>query len=98
MSNAYKQPAVYIMASRRDGVLYTGVTSMLVQRAWQHKQCIGGFAAKYRCTNLVWYELYEDMERAIVREKQIKAGSRSRKVALIETINPEWNDLLDLIV
>ena len=98
MSNADKQPAVYIMASRRDGVLYTGVTSVLVQRAWQHKLGISGFAAKYRCTNLVWYELYEDMERAIMREKQIKAGPRNRKVALIETMNPEWNDLFDSIV
>jgi putative endonuclease len=94
-----KQPAVYILASRRDGVLYTGVTGNLVKRVWEHKQGItGGFSAKYHVHRLVWYELGACMEAAIKREKQIKAGSREKKIALIQSMNPEWRDLYDTIV
>jgi putative endonuclease len=89
-----KQPAVYILANKRNGTLYTGVTSSLVQRIWQHKsKTVGGFSQKYDCTNLVYFEIYEDMEQAIMREKQIKSGSRKKKIELIESLNPEWNDL-----
>jgi putative endonuclease len=85
-----KQPAVYIMASKRNGTLYTGVTSNLQHRAWQHREAIGtGFAAHYACTLLVWYELHDTMLAAIAREKTIKGGSRARKIALITTVNPE---------
>jgi putative endonuclease len=91
-----KQPAVYIMASGRNGTLYVGVTSNLPQRAYQHRQgLIPGFTLRYCCKSLVWYEVYDDMANAIAREKQIKAGSRRKKLELIEAMNPEWRDLFD---
>jgi putative endonuclease len=93
-----KQPAVYIMASRRNGTLYTGVTSALAARAWQHRNDTGGFTARHGCERLVWYELHAEMVPAIAREKQIKAGSRRKKLALIEAFNPEWEDLYESIV
>jgi putative endonuclease len=94
-----KQPAVYIMANRRNGTLYTGVTSNLSQRVWQHREgIIPGFTMRYACKLLVWYEEHEDMTTAIAREKQIKASSRRKKLALIEAQNPDWRDLYhDLI-
>ena len=89
-----RQPAVYIMASERNGTLYTGVTSQLPQRVWQHREgSFDGFTRRYRCKLLVWYELHETMESAILREKQIKGGSRAKKVKLIEPSNPRWRDL-----
>lgn len=87
------QPCVYIMANKKNGTLYTGVTSNLVQRVHQHKQGMSGFTGKYGCTVLVWFETQDSMENAIFREKQIKAGSRERKLALIESKNPQWLDL-----
>ncbi|HEY1606381.1 MAG TPA: GIY-YIG nuclease family protein [Allosphingosinicella sp.] len=93
-----KQPAVYIMANQRNGTLYTGVTSDLVQRIWQHKNGSVGFTARYGCKMLVWYEIHDDMAAAIAREKQIKAGSRRKKLTLIESMNPDWLDLFDSIV
>ena len=91
-----KQPAIYIVVNMRNGTIYTGVTSDLIKRIWQHRSGIGaGFAKRYGCTILVWYELTDDMESAIAREKQIKAGSRKKKLALIEGANPEWRDLWD---
>ena len=91
-----KRPAVYIMANKRNGTLYTGVTSDLLQRAYQHRQSlVPGFTAKYGCKLLVWYEQYDDKVAAIEREKQIKAGSRCKKLVLIEAVNPEWDDLYD---
>jgi putative endonuclease len=87
------QPAVYIMTNRKDGVIYTGVTSNLIARAWQHRQKQSGFSARYRCDKLVGFELHGDMYSAIDREKQIKAGSRAKKIALIEAENSEWRDL-----
>ena len=94
-----KQPAVYIMASRRNGTLYTGVTSNLPQRAWQHRtNVVGGFTKRYGCKMLVWYELHSTMRDAIVREKQIKAGSRRKKLALIEATNPAWRDLYEELI
>jgi putative endonuclease len=93
------QPAVYIMASRRNGTLYTGVTSRLIQRVHEHKTgATPGFTAKYGCKTLVYYELHATMESAIGREKQIKAGSRAKKIALIEGLNPDWADLYDALM
>ncbi len=89
-----KQPCVYLMANKRNGTLYTGVTSNLSQRAYQHRMgLIAGFTTRYGCKMLVWYERYERMDEAIAREKQIKAGSRLKKLALIEAMNPDWRDL-----
>ena len=88
-----KQPAVYIMASRRNGTLYIGVTSDLVKRAWEHKNGItGGFTRKYNVHKLVYYELFEDMNSAIVREKQMKKWRRAWKIELIEKTNRTWKD------
>jgi putative endonuclease len=71
----HRQPAVYILTNKRNGTLYTGVTSNLVRRIWQHRNKVtGGFSARYRLTQLVYFELFEDMYAAISREKQIKAG------------------------
>ncbi|MBS0408227.1 MAG: GIY-YIG nuclease family protein [Proteobacteria bacterium] len=89
-----KHPCVYLLASKRNGTLYVGVTSNLVQRIWQHKEgVVEGFTSKYSVKTLVWYELHATMENAITREKQIKAGSRKKKIQLIETANPDWRDL-----
>ncbi len=89
-----KRPAVSMMANKRDGTLYTGVTSNLGQRVWQHRQGVAdGFTKRYGCKLLVWYEIHETMEAAIAREKQIKAGSRAKKLALIDAMNPDWLDL-----
>jgi putative endonuclease len=91
-----KQPCVYIMASKRNGTLYTGVTANLPRRAFEHREgLVAGFTAKYGCKLLVWYEVHERMYEAIVREKQIKAGSRAKKLALIEALNPLWRDLYE---
>jgi putative endonuclease len=93
-----KQPAVYIMASGRNGTLYTGVTSNLLGRAWQHRERLApGFASRYGCTMLVWYEVHDNMRGAIEREKQIKGGSRRKKILLVETMNPNWRDLYEEI-
>ena len=91
-----KQPAVYITASRKNGTIYTGVTSNLIQRIAQHRdETTGGFTAKYGVKSLVWFEIHETMEAAILREKQIKAGSRAAKVRLIMQNNSDWLDLYD---
>ena len=97
--NSTEQPAVYILPSKRNGTLYTGVTSDLVKRVWQHKNNVAdGFTQKYSVHSLVNYELAEEMAGAITREKQIKGGSRANKLALIETMNPDWRDLYDDIL
>ena len=89
-----KQPSVYILASGRNGTLYVGVTSNLVNRVWQHRNdLVGGFTKRYRGHRLVWYELHETMVSAIAREKGLKEWKRSWKLALIEQKNPEWRDL-----
>ena len=91
-----REPAVYIMASKRNGTLYVGVTSNLPRRAHEHRtSALPGFTARYGCKLLVFYEWYADMPTAIAREKQIKAGSRKAKLALIEAMNPDWDDLYD---
>jgi putative endonuclease len=94
-----KQPCVYIVASKRNGTIYTGVTSDLARRAFEHLEgLVRGFSSRYGCKILIWYELHETMVDAITREKQIKAGSRARKLALIEELNPGWKDLYDTLI
>jgi putative endonuclease len=89
-----RKPAVYLITNRPNGTLYTGVTSDLPGRIWQHKNKImKGFSYKYNLTILVYFELFEGMYEAISREKQIKAGSRKSKIKLIESINSNWKDL-----
>ena len=89
-----REPAVYVLTNKPDGTLYTGVTSNLSKRIWQHKnKVMKGFSARYNLTRLIYFELFEDMQEAISREKQIKAGSRKAKIKLIESSNPEWKDL-----
>ena len=90
---------IYILFNKRNGTLYTGVTSNLVQRIYQHKnKVIDGFSKKYNIDKLGYYEVFDDIESAIIREKQIKSGSRSNKIKLIESLNPEWKDLYDSII
>jgi predicted GIY-YIG superfamily endonuclease len=87
-----------MIASRRNGTLYTGVTSNLPRRAFEHREgLVKGFLVKYGCKMLVWYELHDSMTDAIAREKQIKAGSRANKLALIEGLNPQWKDLFETL-
>ena len=91
-----KTPYVYVLASKPNGTLYIGVTSNLVQRVWQHKNdLVEGFSKRYGVHRLVWYEVHEYMESAIVREKALKKWRRAWKVALIEEGNPNWLDLYD---
>ena len=91
-----KIPCVYILASRPNGTLYTGVTSDIVQRVWFHKNdLVDGFTKRHAVHNLVWYEVHESMESAIGREKAIKRWRRTWKVDLIEKYNPFWADLYD---
>ena len=85
---------VYILFNKRNGTLYTGVTSNLKERIYQHKNKIfDGFTAKYDVNKLAFYEETTDIRSAIEKEKQIKAGSRKKKLQLIETMNPDWKDL-----
>jgi len=90
----HKQPAVYLLANKPHGTLYVGVTSDLTKRIWEHKnKVVKGFTEKYNLTLLVYFELHEDMRQAISHEKQIKAGSRKKKLELISSVNPDWKDL-----
>jgi len=94
-----KRPCVYILASERNGTLYTGVTSDLVQRVWQHKSdAVEGFTKRYRVHVLVWFEIHPTMVSAIAREKTIKEWQRAWKMKLIEKSNPTWRDLYGEIV
>jgi putative endonuclease len=94
-----KQPAVYILASKRNGTLYIGVTSDLVKRIWEHKNnMVDGFTKRYNVHQLVWYELHESMESAITREKRLKNWKRKWKLELIERRNPKWIDMYSTIV
>jgi len=89
-----KQPCVYMMASKRNGTLYIGVTSNLLRRALQHREgLLEGFTRKYSVHVLVWFEFYETMVQAIAREKEMKEWKRVQKIALIEAKNPYWLDL-----
>ena len=89
-----KQYYVYMMTNNRNTVLYVGVTNDLIRRVYEHKEKVAdGFTRKYNITKLVYYEVFEDIENAILREKQIKAGSRQKKVQLINSLNGEWHEL-----
>ena len=89
-----KQAYVYIMTNQRNTVLYTGVTTDLRKRVYEHKaKLVDGFTKRYNITKVVYYEVFDDVENAILREKQIKAGSRERKIELINSMNEEWKDL-----
>lgn len=91
-----RQPCVYILASKRNGTLYVGVTSNLCKRIWQHKSdLVEGFTRKYKVHILVWYELHTSMEFAISREKVIKKWRRKWKLDAMESANPDWNDLYE---
>ena len=94
-----KQPAVYILPSKRDGTLYIGLTSNLQKRAWEHRNnVVEGFTTKYAVHRLVYYELHADMPSAIQRERQMKKWNRAWKLAQIEMENPDWTDLWDGIL
>ena len=94
-----KQPAVYVLASKRNGTLYVGVTSDLIKRVWEHKNnVVKGFTERYSVYQLVWYELHETMESAIRKEKMLKNWKRVWKLELIEKRNPNWQDLYETIV
>jgi len=87
------------MASRRNGTLYTGVTSNLLARTHQHREgLVEGFTKKYGCKLLVWFDIHNSMESAIVREKQLKKSNRNKKLALIETLNPQWEDFFETLL
>ncbi|MFY0664483.1 MAG: GIY-YIG nuclease family protein [Natronospirillum sp.] len=89
-----KHPCVYILASGRNGTLYVGVTSNLIKRVWEHKNNqVDGFTKKYCVHDLVYFEQTDDMSAAIVREKQLKKWKRSWKIRLIESVNPDWQDM-----
>ncbi|MEW6185290.1 MAG: GIY-YIG nuclease family protein [Thermodesulfobacteriota bacterium] len=95
----FKIPVVYILANKKNGTLYTGVTSDLVRRIWEHKHnLVKGFTERYKIHTLVWYEVHDNMESAIEREKRIKEWKRNWKLELIEKNNPEWCDLSDTII
>lgn len=88
----------YIITNKRNGTLYTGVTTDLKKRIWEHKQGdIEGFSRKYGLKTLVWYEIHDDVAEAILREKQIKKWERAWKLRMIEEQNPEWRDLYETL-
>lgn len=90
---------VYIMANRRNGTIYIGVTSNLIKRVWEHREgAADGFTKKYGCKMLVWYQKFDDIEDAIKREKQMKEWKRLWKLREIEEMNPDWNDLFESVV
>jgi putative endonuclease len=94
-----KKPCVYLLASRKRGTLYLGVTSDLIKRVWEHKNDqVEGFSKKYRVHQLVWYEQHVHMKSAIEREKSIKKWKRGWKIALIEEENPQWADLYESLL
>jgi putative endonuclease len=89
---------VYILASRKDGAIYLGVTNDLVRRIYEHRsKAVRGFTSRYDITRLVWFEVYDDPISAISREKELKKWRRTWKVQLIEAKNPQWNDLYEEI-
>jgi putative endonuclease len=91
-----KSGCVYIMANKRNGTIYLGVTSNLQQRAWQHREgVVEGFTKENACKILVWYEAYDDLQEARHRELQMKKWNRLWKLRVIEEMNPDWNDLFE---
>ncbi|HCH70431.1 MAG TPA: endonuclease [Colwellia sp.] len=94
-----KNPVVYILASKKNGTLYIGVTSDIVKRTWQHKNhVVSGFTEQHQVNRLVYFEQFDDMENAIMREKTLKKWQRAWKIRLIEKTNPDWLDLYDEII
>ena len=94
-----KQGYVYIMSNKKNGTLYVGVTSNLIKRVYEHKNSlIDGFSKSYNLKSLSYYEIFDDISNAIVREKQLKAGSRAKKIECIESLNPEWYDLYETLL
>ena len=95
----FKGGYVYILTNQYDAIIYTGVTSELRNRIWQHKNnyYLDSFTSKYKCYKLVFYIFFESIEEAIAEEKRIKAGKRQNKINLINVSNPQWKDLYDLI-
>ena len=94
-----KQGYIYILFNQRNGTLYTGVTSNLIKRVYEHKNKLAdGFTKRYNVDKLGYYEVFPTITDAIIREKQIKGGSRNKKITLIESINPEWKDLYNEIL
>lgn len=94
MANEDRIIAVYMMANRKNGTLYTGVTADLVTRVFEHREGRGGaFTKKWGCTRLVWFEIHELISAAIAREKSIKVYRRANKINCIEAVNPDWDDL-----
>jgi len=91
-----RQSFIYILTNKHNNVLYTGVTSDLKKRVWEHREkLVEGFTKRYNVAKLVYYEMFADIRDAIVREKQIKAGSRQKKIDLIVGMNPDWRDLYE---
>ena len=91
-----KTYCVYIMTNKNNSTLYTGVTNNLLRRVHEHKKGVGSkFTLRYKTNKLVYYEITNDVEAAIMREKQVKDGSRQKKIDLVNSINPEWRDLSD---
>ena len=94
-----RRTAVYLLANKRNGTIYTGVTSDLGRRIWQHREHLAsGFCTRYNIDRLVYFECFDDIYTAISREKQIKGGSRAAKIRLIESMNPDWRDLYEEIL
>ena len=94
-----KQYYVYILASRKNGTLYIGITSDLIRRIWEHKnKAVAGFSSRYGVDKLVYYEIFDDPEKAIEREKRLKYYKRAWKIDLIEKSNPSWKDLYQDII
>ncbi len=93
-----KKYFIYILTNKNNTVLYTGVTNNLHRRLYEHRQkLLPGFTKKYNAAKLVYYEMFDNIENAIFREKQIKGGSREKKMTLVNHMNPEWNDLFDAL-
>ena len=96
MTEMQRPGYIYIMTNKTHTTLYVGVTSDLIERVYEHRaKLVEGFTKRYNLTELVYYEVYDDIETAIVREKQLKAGSRARKIQLINEMNPTWDDLFE---
>ena len=94
-----KKGYIYILTNKNNNVLYTGVTSDLIKRIYEHKNgFVEGFTKKYHVHKLIYYEVFEDVGSAIAREKQIKSWLRRKKIALIEAMNPKWQDLYDELI
>ncbi len=94
-----KYSYTYIITNKKHGTLYTGVTSDLIARIYQHKnKVVKGFSARYNLSQLVYYEVFENIEEAIIREKKIKHLLRDEKIKMIEAMNPKWHDLYDKIL